>query len=169
MDRIKELAVEARRKGICQEWHDQLLRTKTVKELAEMYLKGIDFCLLNDYPSNDFIKRHFRGQTELFGIYLDEHISAQNKRKIVALGNCAGRIEVTGYGVSEIFLKHNSKLTVIVSDHAFVMVDIFDNANLRIIASGDAKVCINRYSGLIEAEQLDKAAIKIIEKHRKTY
>lgn len=166
---IQELAIEAKRKGICDEWHDQLLRAKTVEELVEMYLKGIDFCLANDYPSNAFLKKHFRGRTEQFGIYLDEHISAQNKRKVVALGRCAGRIEVSGYEVSEIFLKHTSRITVVVADHTFVMIDLFDNAKLTVIASGDAKVCINRYGGLVESEQMDQSKIKIIEKNRKTY
>lgn len=166
---IQELATAAKGKGICAEWYDQLLKTKTVEQLAEMYLKGIDFCLANDYPSNAFLKKHFRGQTEQFGIYLDSQFDVKNRKKIVALGQCIGRVEVNEYSVAEVFLKHYSRITVIASDHAFVMIDLFDNAKLNVIASGGAKVCINRYSGLIEAEQLDDAIIKVIEKHRKTY
>ena len=55
----KQLARDAKKKGICEEWYDRLIDTKEKDKLIKMYLEGIDFCLSNEYPSNEFIRRHF--------------------------------------------------------------------------------------------------------------
>lgn len=41
----KELAREARRLGICDEWHSELKRLTDKRAMVEMYLAGLDFCL----------------------------------------------------------------------------------------------------------------------------
>ena len=46
MEVNKRLARDAKKKGICEEWHDRLLDTKGKDELIKMYLEGIDFCLI---------------------------------------------------------------------------------------------------------------------------
>ena len=56
----KELARQAKAKGICAPWHAQLLTLQDKEAMVDMYLKGIDFCLANDYPKNDFIRTHFK-------------------------------------------------------------------------------------------------------------
>jgi hypothetical protein len=166
-----ELAKQAKIKGICQEWYKDLKSVKDIGKLIEMYLKGIDFCLSNEFPSNEFIRENFEGKMEDYGIYLDKQISATNERKIVALGSCIGRIEVNEYAVSELFIKHNSDLILSATGNSFVMVDIFDNAKLKVFALDDAKVCINRYGGTVEITSVSegKSVVKVIEKNQKTY
>ena len=138
--------------------------------MIDMYLAGIDFCLANDYPSNDFIRTYFKGDMEPLGVYLDDSIHLTNPKKCVALGNTKGDIEINSYGVSEIYLKNSSKLTIIARDYAFVMVDAFDNSTVDVWAYSWAKVCVNRYGNAkIISRKLELSAIKIIEKHRKTY
>lgn len=167
----KELAKQAKGKGICQEWYKDLKTTQDTGKLLEMYVRGIDFCLSNDFPSNSFIKDNFKGKMEAFGIHLDEQISIKNERKVVALGKCTGKIEVDGYNVSEVFLKHDSDLTISASGNAFVMVDVFDNTTLWVQALDNAKVCVNRYgtNAEITSKSEGNAVIKVIEKNKKTY
>lgn len=166
----KELALMAKKKGICEPWFDQMTEMKDKKALLDLYVKGIDFCLMNDYPSNDYIRKNFKGEMEEFGIHLDEELSLFNERKVVALGKCTGRIENCLYNVSEVFLKHNSELVVVAEGHSFVMIDIFDSAKLRIVASDHARVCINHYGGDIQQKiSSGNTYIKVIEKHKKTY
>lgn len=64
MDLAKELARQAKKKGICKPWYNELksLNGDNINAMAQMYLKGIDFCLANDYPDNGFIRTHFQGQ-----------------------------------------------------------------------------------------------------------
>lgn len=167
----KELAKQAKANGICTPWHKELLKLQDadVGALAEMYLKGIDFCLSNDYPGNDFLREHFKGKMERYGIFLDDNINIKDKPKCVCLGTTCGRIEASGFNVCEIFIKHESGVNVIAKDNAFVMIDIFDNANVSVYASDRAKVCINRYGGRISEIATDDARVKIREKNKKTY
>ena len=68
MEVNKRLARDAKKKGICEEWYGRLIDTKGKDELIKMYLEGIDFCLSNEYPSNEFIRQHFVGACEAYGV-----------------------------------------------------------------------------------------------------
>ena len=76
MEVNKRLARDAKKKGICEEWYGRLIDTKGKDELIKMYLEGIDFCLSNEYPSNEFIRQHFVGTCEAYGVFLDQAITA---------------------------------------------------------------------------------------------
>ena len=108
MDLAKELARQAKKKGICKPWYNELksLNGDNINAMAQMYLKGIDFCLANDYPDNGFIRTHFKGKMEQYGVFLDDDIKIENKPKCVCLGATCGRIEITGFNVCEIYAKH---------------------------------------------------------------
>jgi hypothetical protein len=166
----KELANQAKRFNICQEWHDELKTLEDKKAMLEMYLKGIDFCLSNDYPTNEFIRANFKGMMEQFGVFLDDSIDLVNVEKCVALGQTKGCVETNNFGCSQIFVKHHSELTIIAKGDSFVMVDLFDNAVIHIQAHDRAKVCVNRYGdSRIDHKETDSGMVKIIEKHKKTY
>ena len=164
-----ELAKEAKKHGICQEWHDQMKGSNDKDALIQMYLDGIDFCLSNDYPSNDYIRKNFKGKMEQYGIHLDEHLNALNNRYLVALGKCSGCLEMNSFNVSEVFLKHGSELKIAATDDSFIMIDQFDNSKLRLTASGNSRVCINHYGGQVQVEKSENAYVKVIEKNKNTY
>ena len=166
----KQLAKQAKQLNICQEWHDELKTLTDKQKMAEMYLRGIDFCLANDFPSNDYIKANFSDVINDFGIYLDSKFETNNPDKCVLLGNANGVVNVDGFAVSEIYAKHDSTLTLNVGDNAFVMVDIFDTAGVYVTVTGNAKVCINLYGNAeVWKEIHDFGVVKVINKHKKTY
>lgn len=166
----KILAKEAKKKGICQEWLDQLLLTDSIDSLLEMYLKGIDFCLSNDYPSNEVIRQNFIGKMEQHGIFLDTRFSLTNIRKVVALGESSGSVEIGACNTSEIFVKHSSQVSITARENAFVVVDVFDQAKVVIHAQDSSRILVNKYMGAsVEITQDEKAHVKMIEKHKKTY
>lgn len=169
MNLSHELAKQAKINGICEDWYLILKNEKDIDSLLDMYIKGIDFCLSNDYPSNDFIRKNFKGKMEAHGIHLDEVIDIVNERKVIALGKTMGTVEITDYEVSEIFVKNNSELTITASGNSFVMVDIFDDSKVTVSASDDSKVVINRYGGKVFQDSKDDSCIKLIEKNKKTY
>lgn len=164
-----ELARQAKTKGICDSWFADLKRTNETDKLLEMYLKGIDFCLSNDFPSNEFIKDNFVGKMEAFGVHLDEELSEKNIKKLVALGSCTGDVVYNGYSTGELFLKHDSFLNLTALENSFVMVDMFDKSILTVVAYDNAKVCVNHYGGELEIIKKGNAVVKIIEKNQKTY
>lgn len=170
MKLAKELAKQAEKFNICNEWDDRLKTLEDKREMAEMYIKGIDFCLSNDFPSNEFIKENFGEVIEEYGIYIDKTINLTNPRRCVALGSTTGGIEINSYRVCEVFAKHDSKLSIMAKDNAFVEIDAFDNSVLKIVAEGKAKIHINKYEGsTISFDKNDESMIKIVDKHRKTY
>jgi hypothetical protein len=170
MKLAKELANRAAVLGICKEWHDNLTGLSDRHAMAEMYLKGIDFCLANDYPANDFIKRHFGDVIHTHGIFVDEEMAGKDLRKCVLLGRCRGRLEQGGFGTSEVFVKHRSTVEIVARGHAFVMVDAFDNAVVNVQASDHARVCVNLYGDAIANSSSEgTATVKVLHKHHKTY
>ena len=171
MSVAKELAKEAQKKGICSEWHGELRKLGDNKRaMLQMYIKGIDFCLKNDFPSNDYIRANFKGTMEDFGVFLDEpNLNITNFSKCVALGKTTGIVTTTGFQVCEAFIKHQSDITIEAKDNAFIVVDVFDNTTLKVNAHYRAKVCVNRYGGKVITSTDDGAMIKVIEKHKKTY
>lgn len=165
----EELAIMAKEKGICKEWFKKMINLDDKDALIDMYIRGIDFCLAKNYPSNEYIAQNFAGVMEKYGIHLNESLNVVNERMVVSLGSCTGQIELNEYSTSEIFIKHDSTLTVVAKDNSFVMIDMFDSSKLHIVASGDTRVCINRYGGDISMEKSDYSIVKVIEKHKNTY
>jgi hypothetical protein len=164
----KELAAEARAKGICKEWYSRLQRTEDRETLLKMFLDGIDFCISEDFPSPRFFQL-FDGIRQQHGIFRDEPIKAENSRYVAAFGRSEGTAQYAGYAVGQVFVKHESKLTINATGNAFVMVDIFDSAAIEVNASGAAKVCVNQYGGQVTSTEREQATIKVIHKHSKTY
>lgn len=169
MNLSKELAARARKNGICQEWHDKLLSLNDKDAMCEMYLRGIDFCISNNYPGNDFIRSHFKGVIEKHGVFLDDAVKVENKPKCVCLGTCSGRFDADGFNTCEVFVKDDSEIAIVAKENSFVMVDIFDNATVMIHAHDRAKVCVNRYGGTVQHCADGYSTIKIREKNKKTY
>lgn len=168
----RELAKEAKKKGICKEWYNQLKRLNEKRELIKMYVKGLDFCLPKNYPSNDYIRANFKGEMEEFGVFLDDELKVTNRRPCVALGNCKGTIEYNGYSVGRLYIKNGCNVEVNASDSSFVMIDIYDDATLLLnVVSETAKVCVNRYGGtvMIKPHSCDVARIKIVDKPKKIH
>lgn len=168
MKLINELIKQGRLKDACDEGLKDLIKARTKEELIELFFKYIIFCLKNNYPDNSLIKAHFKGLLEERGIYIDEAFNVQNKPKCVCLGATKGKIEVADYEVCDIFVKHESQVTINVKDNAFAMIDVFDKAKVAINASDRAKVCVNHYGGVIEDNTADNAVIKIREKNKTT-
>lgn len=165
----KRLLKDAARKNACGAGLDKLKGMSDRRDMVRLYLDNIDFCLSNDFPENGFIRANFGDIANGMGVYLDEVFEARNRPKTVLLGASHGKVEIDGYNVSEIFIKHDSTLNIEAADNAFVMVDVFDDTILEVHAKDRAKVCVNHYGGEIRQECEGDAVIRIREKHKKTY
>lgn len=166
---VRGLARQAKQKGICDEWHNELKALTDRRAMVDMYIRGIDFCLSNEFPDNDYIRANFKGVMEEKGVFLDDRVSLVNFRRCVALGATRGSVKVTDYNVCEVFAKHESNLNIIVEDNAFVEIDMFDRSVVSVTGSGNAKVHVNRYGGTLTLDQRGESAIKVAEKNKKTY
>lgn len=161
---INEIAKKAHKLGACQQGYRELLSATSKHDLCHSYIKNIDFCLEHNFPSNDYIRKHFKGIMEEQGIYLDDVIELHNLRMCITLGKTNGRIILSAYSVAEIYAKHQSALNIVAKDNAFVMVDVYDDAVVNVYASDRAQVCVNRHGGKITYNATGDAVVKIMEK-----
>lgn len=169
MNVSRKLASMAKKFGICEDWYLELKNEKNTDRILDMYLRGIDFCLANNFPSNEFIRDNFKGKINDKGIYLDSVLIAKDQPKVVILGSCLGRVETKDFDVCEVFIKDNSEIVITASGNSFVMVDVFDNAKLTVYSKENANVCVNLYGGNIIQNAQGKGKIKVIRKNKTTY
>lgn len=165
-----ELVAEAAAKGICEEWKQMIQRAESRDSLVQMYVKGIDFCVNNRFPSLDYMEENFKGVCEKYGVYINDRISLRNVRKAVIAGNTTGTAGYDSYEVAAVYLKDSSRIAVDADDHAIVTLDCFDASKVALTARNGAKVLVNLY-GNSEAEYSCDGLSEVIvkRKHKDTY
>lgn len=170
-DLTEELRITGMQHDLCTPWQKMLLNAKDKETLVKMYLRGIDFCIVNDYPSVEYMERHFKGVCEKFGVFVNEPVDIKNSLKVVTVGYCSGVVSYDGYSAGQVFVKHDSRLDIVADDHANVTIDCFDNSAVNIKAGGFTTVTIFRYTGAIVniVERSGATRVKIVDKGKKTY
>lgn len=161
---------KAIKSGICEGWAD-MLKTATKEQMLDMYVKGIDFCLKNEFPTTtDLLDLATTDELARFGIYIYSKRNIENSSFVVSLGSSELNAVWDGYNVGQLFVKHTSKLKVSVRDHAFLVIDAFDMTNIDITASGNSKILINLYGqAKINHSKSDHGIIKLVHKNKITY
>lgn len=158
MDEINTLLFNAAMvHGLCDNGQKMWDRSFTKDELCKLYLRNMDFIIENNYPSIQFMKAHFDGVCQQYGIYVNDKIcdkdnnNAVNIRHLVANGNSSGTIIYDKYSVGIIYARHESNLTIIVKDNALVSIELYDDATLNITVEG-GKAVVHQHGGYIIAE-----------------
>lgn len=115
-------------------------------KLVEAYFYYIKECVRKDFPSLSFMRSYMGAEAAKYGGFIDTVGEVQPLRKNAFIGNCNASFTATQYNINLCWLLHNSKLHVVVTDHAHVHVDCFGNSQLVVeIASPHAKVTIQQY------------------------
>jgi hypothetical protein len=156
----RQLYDQAIKLGLCSKWQGDW-NGESVESLCSMYKRGIQFCIENDYPSVEFMVDKFRGKTEKHGLYISERFSIKAEQDVYILnGNCNGKVENNGWGVTKIYVRHNSVLNLVVRGNSMTYIDMYDNTSLDLTILDKAQVTINKYGGIIHGDT-DKAKIKL--------
>lgn len=140
-----ELRNMGREHGLCAPWREMLSDAGDKETLVKMYLRGIDFCLAYDYPRVEYMERNFKGMCEPFGVFVSELVRAHNVPKVVAVGESTGMAEYEGAQVARVFVKHQSRITVIAAGASIVSVDCFDRSEIHVLAKAGAEITVYRY------------------------
>lgn len=169
---LKQLAEQLRAdgiaKGLCQAYRMKIRESNSIEGLVKLFIKGIDFCVINDYPTLDFMRDNFRGKSEPYGAHVDDEVDEANLPHCVLNGQCKAFLRYDGYSVSRVYARHDTQAAVNVADHAFVTVDAFDHSHLAIaVAGNDAKVLVNVY-GDAQVECIG-SGIQVKRINKKTY
>ncbi len=170
MENLNKYVLEkAVQNNICDEWAEKI-QTADIRVLLDLYVKGIDFCLSNDFPNNKDIKRLFGDLINEYGIYLDASGEFTDRSFLVLLGQCTADITCAGFTVSQVFIKHKSQCDIVVKDNSFVVIDCFDDTDITVLVKDNAKALINVYGkARLTSNSEGRGMVKVIHKHKKTY
>lgn len=166
----KELASIAKKLDICKPSYEMLNKAESKDAMMQMFVKGIDFCLANDFPSVEYLEKHGEGITEKYGVHVNKTVECINSPFTVLLGESKAVISNNEYSFSQLFIKHQSSVDIELTDNSFTVIDVFDDSVLIGTASGNSRVLINKYGNpSINVQQKDNAQVQIIDKQQKTY
>lgn len=144
MDNLnEELRSEAIRNGLCERWQNEWNCDKDPQELIDMWKKGIDFALLHNYPSTDFIKSNFgRDLLNANLIFVDEHIDIKNAPSgiYVINGECSGTLWFNSWAAATVYVRHGSRITIEADNFAKVFVRLYDEADVEVKSDESAVV-----------------------------
>lgn len=156
--------------GICQDGVAEIKQANCIDDFLSIYLKYIDFCLSENFPTNSDLIKYGNDRLIDNGIYIDEKPNILNRNTAVLLGNSNGVGQYLWCSVGHVYMKGKSKLDLLAKDNAFIIVDIFDDAQLNIKTSGNAKALVNIYGNAkVYPSQADRSTIKIVNKQKTNY
>ncbi len=169
MEIVEQLKQDGIAKGLCRLWQMKLKSGLDVAELSDLYIRGIDFCISEDYPTIDFLRDNFKGKCEPYGIYIDDEVTgANNIKNAVFNGNCKAMLEYDGFSVSNIYARHNTQASVNVSENALVTIDAFDNSRLVVAVSGNSAIAFVNLYGNASVEAIGDGVV-VTYMNKKTY
>lgn len=142
---LKEKAISL---GLCEEWTNEW--DKEDKDtLCEKYVKGIDFCIMHNYPSLKYMKDNFDGIMQNHGVFVDDNGMKKNLPKAVINGLSIMNMLYDKFSVGTVYLRHDSALNIIAKDNAKVFIFTYDNCILNIKCSDSAIVYVYNHGGSI--------------------
>ena len=80
---LPALRRRAARLGACRKALDQWPRTR--EELCEFYFAYIGFCIEHDFPTCEYLKRHFDGLMQQHHIFVEGEFERRNPRRLLSL------------------------------------------------------------------------------------
>lgn len=169
METILQLKVDGTNKGLCDQWQSKLTKASGVKRLSDLFFRGIDFCISEDFPTLEFMRENFKGKAEKHGIFIDHEIQyEENFPQMVLNGNCNAKLLYDKYNVSLLYVRHESKAKIAIKDHAVLTIDIFDNAEIEVESlSHSCKAFVNVYGNA--KVTITGTGIHVRYKNKETY
>jgi len=168
VDLNKFLVESGRENGLCEPWAEEMMKATSKRELMRFYIRGIDFCLSNNYPNSQLLKFWGGDIINDFGVYVDQNINLTNSLFTVLHGNCIAKLAVNGYSVTQLFIKDNSFANITASENSYMSIDAFDNSKIEIETKDNANVLLNLY-GNASVVNSGTGKLKIIHKNKLTY
>ena len=139
----KQLKSQAESLGACEKGLNGLDRLNE-QELINRYVHFIDFVIENNFPSNDFIKENFdKSLLEHNNIYVDAEFERRNARQVVVIqGESKGVLLFDGVTTSDVYIRHDSEVTIDCSRLSKIFISVYDNAKIHVTQRDGASVYV---------------------------
>lgn len=148
-DKMKHEAVTL---GLCAQWTAEWHDGTSKDEMVEKFVEGIDFCIQHDWPSVEVMKKSFGDVIHRHGVYADESTSLENPPVAVFNGHCDASVRCRDYAVSNIYVRHKSKVRITAGGQSYVRVNLYDDSEATILCEGSAKCFVYHYGGRLTSE-----------------
>lgn len=151
----KLLKKEAIDLGLCEGWQRMWREYWDREKLLQKYKEGIDFCIIHDFPKNEFIKQNVPlDLLRKYYVLVDDTWSLLNPNSAVLQGNSSSNIRFNGWNAGTIYIRHTSTANITAKNMSFVIVHLFDNAKVTCFSTDKAKIVALRHSENACAENL---------------
>lgn len=149
VDIRKDIVQRATAMGMCDRWADVLMGAKNADMLAELYKRGIDFCVMHGWPSSRFVKSHVGQETaEKHGIYVDtatENRIGGKSGIFVIGGNSRMKFTFGKYTAATLHVIDSAEVDIRVEGNARVFLRIYDSAKVNIYTAKNSKASLIAY------------------------
>ncbi|MEE6129174.1 hypothetical protein V2E39_17375 [Chryseobacterium arthrosphaerae] len=142
--KLKDVLKKAVRYNLCQEWQGKMKADLSLENLCRMYFDGDDWSMSNDFPDINIL-REFKGQSEKYGLYTDYSGKNTNEQNSAYFGSSNVTVGYNMFNVGKLILRQDTKAKIIAKDHAIVIVNLLDKAELEIECYDKASVIVFCY------------------------
>lgn len=163
MNVSEDLKQEAIILGLCDEWTEDWGKPD-LDSLCEMFISGQDFCIKHNYPSNEYIKSNFGEVATNHGIFVDTEIDLVNPDVAILLGSTKGCITLSGFVSRDIYVRHDSNVTIVIKDSAKTFIRVFDNTKVIIDNQSSGKVFVYKYTDVFTGKIFTNENVEVREK-----
>lgn len=141
---LKEKAIEL---GLCQEWQNQWGADWSQEKMIKKFYEGIDFCLKNDFPSDDFIRAYFPQKIlRENGVYINDTYSGLNHTDSIIKKESVITLRYNASNIGTVYVTDFSELNITAKNRSHVIIHALDNAIVVARAIDDAKIVIIQHS-----------------------
>lgn len=132
----KELSCElrsmarAQKTPLCDKWFSAWEDNTPIDTLLDMYVRGFDFCIDNDYPSLDFIRKNFNKEDlNRHNIYIDQEVDIEGASGFyIFLGKCRCSVRFWGSVAATVYVRHESRIKLDARWGAVVFASVYDGS-----------------------------------------
>lgn len=160
----KELKQQAVALGLCDSWQNNWRKDWTQEKMVEMMFRGLDFCLKHHWPSNDYIIKHFeRDFCRRNNVFVNDKYSKVNPKQSLILGTSEITLRYNTWNYGNIHVRDNSSVNLTARNGSFVIVHLYESAQLKAEQFDKAKIVIVKHSDKVKI--ISSKAIKIREEY----
>jgi hypothetical protein len=115
-------------------------------KLVSTYFYYIKECIKKDFPKLPFMRSYMGSAAAKYGGFIDTVGEVVPLKRNAFIGNCNVSFTSSKYNIHLCWVRHESKLKVVATDHSHVHIDCFEDSSVEVfVASPSAKVTINQY------------------------
>ena len=116
---------------------------ETIEDFG-LYCVDIPFKPAGDVK--DIVSRDWKDENGV-----DESVRLRNPGTVILNGHCDATITCDGYAVTNVYVRHKSKLSIVCRGLANVRVNVLDDACVTVNSESPAKAFVYHYSGDVKA------------------